>query len=221
MEPQLTEKDGFIPLKGSDGSYAYLSIAHRSESHHLIDSNKEKCQTIFSQKEWQDGELIDGYIALHIVLEAGLNSLFRELAVRSLKKGVSEIDVIENIDKVSFIDKVTLFVYNSTFNFDQRLGEATKYHAVIGKLRSFCEIRNQLLHGHAIASITDSKGVTKHTKARKNISYKRLVQQLNDFRFITEGLSFYLDCIDNIHENERNRLKKYYLSSDFLPDDIS
>jgi hypothetical protein len=220
MEPTLTEKDGYIPLKGSDGSYLYLSIAGRSESHYLIESNREKCRVTFSKREWRDGELVDGYIALHIVLEASLNSLFRELALRSLKKEIDEIVVMENVDRISFIDKATLFIYNSKFNLDGKLADAARYHAVIGKLRAFCEIRNLLLHGHAIATVTNSKGTTRHTRARRSIDYQRLLQQINDFRFIVEGLAFFLDCLDGISEGEKSRFKSQYLSSDFLPDDI-
>ena len=163
---------------------------------------------------------MDGYIALHIVLEAGLNSLFRQLALRSLKKDIDEVEVMANVDRISFIDKTTLFIYNSKFDFGNELSEATRYHSVIGKLRAFCEIRNQLLHGHAIATVTNSKGITKDTKARQNIDYKRLVQQLNNFRFIVEGLNFYVSHLDGVSNGEKKHFKSQYLSSDFLPADI-
>ncbi len=205
----------------TDGTIT-IDPAGMSESPYLIDSNRKKCTDIFSKKEWRHGELIDGYIALHIVLEASLNSLYRQLAIRSLTKEVSPLEVMKNIDKISFIDKTTLFIYNSKFNFNGKLTEATKYHAVIGKIRSFCEIRNQLLHGHAVATVTDSQNNRRDTDARKNLkSSKRLAQQLNDFRFIVEGIAFYIDCLEGLGKHEQERYKKDFLAVDFLPNDIA
>lgn len=220
MSSRPAKREGWIPLKGSDGTYIYLSVASHSESYYLIDSNKERCQSIFTKDKWQDGELIEGYIALHIVLEASLNSLFRQLALRSLKKGIDEITVMNNIDHISFVDKTILFIYNSSFDFDAKLDQAAEYHMIIGKLRAFCEIRNQLLHGHAIATITNSKGVTSHTKARQNIDYERLVQQLNYYRSIVEGLSFYVNCLIGLGDGDKKRFIEQYLDSSFLPNDL-
>lgn len=191
-----------------------------SESHYLIDSNRQKCKQIFSKSEWRDGELVDGYIALHIVLEASLNSLFRQLTVKSLVKSVDELEVMQNIDKISFIDKTILFIYNSRFNFGNELADANKYHGVIKKLRAFCEIRNQLLHGHAIATITDSSGVRRDSVARGNINYDRLVQQLNDFRFIIDGVNFFVSHLDGISEAEKRHYRQDFLDYSFLPIEI-
>lgn len=188
---------------------------------HLIDSNRAKCKEIFSKQEWRDGELIDGYIALHIVLEASLNSLYRQLALKFLVKEVDHIEVMKNIDRISFIDKTVLFIYNSKFNFGDRLSDANLYHSVINKIRAFCEIRNQLLHGHAIATITDSNGARRHTAARNNIAYPRLVQQLNDFRFIVTGIGFFVEHLEGLSAAEVQRYKEAYLDYDFLPTDIT
>lgn len=220
--PKKTPIPGHHSLSVNSGAKVSATILAISESHYLIDSNREKCKTLFSKHEWQHGELIDGYIALHIVLEAGFNSLFRQLALRSLKKGVDRITVMKNVDEVSFIHKTTLFIYNSKFNFEGRETEATDYHKIIGTLKSFCSIRNSLLHGHAIATVSGTEiPEPQDTVIRKSIvSGKKVKEQLNRFRFIMDGMTFYIDCLDDLSDEDRNRYKSAYLGYDFLPKDF-
>lgn len=200
-----------------------IKVYSTSESHYLIDVNRIRCNKIFLKTEWKHDELIDGYIALHIVLEAGLNSLFRQLALRSLVKDVDRISVMKNIDEVSFIHKTTLFIYNSKFNFDNKLDKAIEYHKIISTLKDFSKIRNALLHGHAIATISGyDVDEPRDTEIRRSItSVEEVKNQLNKFRFITDGMLFYLDCLDNINNSDKEYYMKAYLGYEFLPKDLA
>lgn len=196
-----------------------VDISGVSESQYLIYSNRQKCKELFSKTEWKHGELIDGYIALHIVMEAGLNSLFRKLALRSLKKDVDQIKVMKNIDEISFRHKAVLFIYNSKFDFDGKLSDAARYHKIIDTLKDFCAIRNELLHGHAIATIFGPDGSEpRHTTTRKNImSAEEVEKQLDRFRFIMDGMIFYLDCLEDLSTQEKEQYKNDYLGYEFFP----
>ena len=217
-----SSEDNDLKASITGGSVIDTKIYTTSESHYLIDANRQRCKEIFAKQQWEHGELIDGYIALHIVLEAGLNSLYRQLALRSLKKGVDRIKVMQNIDAISFIHKSTLFIYNSKFNFDDKLDQATKYHKIIGTLKQFCQTRNALLHGHAIATISgDDVNEPRDTEIRRSIaSGEEVKKQLNRFRFITDGMIFYLDCLEGLADNDRAFYKTAYLGYDFLPADF-
>lgn len=196
------------------------SVTVRLESDYLLISNKEKCKELLQQYKGNclTQELaIDFLIALHIVLEVGLNTFFRHVTVKGIKKGVKFLDVSKNLDRISFIDKVVLFIYNSKFHFGEDvLEKATEYHAIIGKLRQFSEARNKLLHGHSISTITDSDG-TRHSEAYSITQEEKIIEQIKRFRFIMEGLRFYFDCLESAWTpSGKEALKSSYLDSSFL-----
>lgn len=192
------------------------SIKIRKESVYLIISNKEKCQNLLNKKELEEGDIIEVLISLHIILEVGLNILFRTLALMSIKKDIDELEIIKNIDGISFIDKTILFIYNSKFNFNDRLGEATSYHRIIGTLRDFSKPRNQLLHGHAIVSIC-SDNISKDSSLKKIINLEFLEKQIEKFQLILNGMKFYLDCLDSsLTSAGKESYKKSYLDDEFI-----
>jgi len=192
-------------------------VSARTESNYLIITNKEKCRQILTKKDLTEEDIIDFLIAIHIVLEVSLNSLFRNLSLMGIKKGVDDFEIGQNIDEISFIHKTTLFIYNSKFNFDGKLDESTHYHSIIGKLKNFAAPRNRLLHGHSISTIF-SGGNQRHSFLRQSINRHYLREQMGKFRDIVEGMRFYLDCLDSSLTPEgRADFKKAYLDDDFLP----
>jgi len=173
------------------------------ESTHLIKTNKWKCEKIFEEGNFSENNIIDILISLHLILEIGLNGLFRVMSHPTFKKDVDILERMEKIDNINFIDKVTMFIYFGNFDFSDtkyfknRVDEATKYHKIIGTLKDFAQIRNSLLHGHALSEIRDlNADNTRNTKTKAKLNKEFLDGQINKFKFILDGMSFYLDCYE-------------------------
>lgn len=92
-----------------------------TESLYLMLSNKAKCQQLFQKDNRTEEDITDFLVSLHLVLELGLNAFFRQIILIQLQKGISRIDVADNLDKISFIDKACLFVYMPQYNFGDRI----------------------------------------------------------------------------------------------------
>jgi len=193
------------------------SISMRKESDYLIISNKEKCENLISQSDLDEKDIIDIFISLHIVLEVSLNTLFRHLSLISIKKDVDKFEVIKNLDNINFIDKTILFIYNSKFEFGDKIADAGKYHSIIGTMKDFATMRNQLLHGHSISTVFDGEH-NRYSGLKENITLENLEKQIGKFRFILEGMRFYLYYLDSsLTQSGKESFTKAYLSDDFLP----
>jgi len=188
------------------------------ESNHLILSNKRRCNHLLALEKYTEENIIDFLISLHIVLEASLNSLFRRLTIEQIKKLVGPLEVIKNLDNISFMDKTTLFIYNSNFDFGDRVSEATKYHKITGKIKQFSEVRNKLLHGHSISTLFPHEGPKKASEMRALLSEEYVKEQIERFKFILEGMRFYIDCLEGNFINPKGKeyLKKEFLSDNFF-----
>lgn len=208
----MTQKDKTSgSTKQADGS-----VSVREESVYLRASNKWKCQQILGKESLTEGDIVDFLVALHIVLEVSLNSLLRDLCLSGIKKNINEQKIAQNVDEISFIHKVILFIYNSKFNYGDRLDVATRYHETIGKLKEFSEIRNKLLHGHSISTIYE-EGQPRHSSLRGKLNRQYMDKQIERFRFIMEGMRFYLDCLDSPYTpSGKEDLKHTYLEDEFL-----
>lgn len=192
------------------------SVTMTLESNHLLQSNKDNLQNLLINSELDRNNLIDIFISLHIVLEVGINTLFRKLITPTLRKNVNLHVMIENLDNINFIDKTIMFIYYSKFNFDD-VSKATEYHKIINKIRAFSEIRNKLLHGHVISSISKD-GKNSESTLIKKLNLSQLQTQIKDFRFILDGMCFYLDALDsNLTQEGKDSYKKAYLDHNFLP----
>src|SRR3989339_1708202 len=102
-------------------------MAVLTQSEYLIFSNKLKVSKLINKSPLtEEGDFIDILIGLHIILEVGLNSFFRQVSLLSIKKNIDRLEIMDNIDKVGFIDKTILFIYNSKFDFGTEIEEAIK-----------------------------------------------------------------------------------------------
>jgi len=192
------------------------SVSFTLESNHLLQSNKEKITKLLCRSDLNRNDLIDIFIGLHIVLEVGINTLFRKLITPTLKKDVDVYIMTENLDNINFIDKTVMFIYYSKFDFSD-ITKATEYHKIIGKLKAFSEMRNRLLHGHAISS-TSKDGKSSQSTLIKNLNLSKLQSQIMDFRYILDGICFYLDALEsNLTKDGKESYKKAYLDQSFLP----
>lgn len=189
------------------------------ESDYLIISNRKRCDELLNNSSLDDNDIIDILISLYIILEVGLNTLFRHLLVPTIEKemNIDKFKIIKNLDNINFIDKTTLFIYNSKFDFGSKIKEVEKYHSIIDVMKDFSKVRNRLLHGHSISTIFDGQKNYK-SDLKKDIHPKKLNEQILKFIFICEGLKFYLDSlISSFTKEAKEDFKKNYLDVNFLP----
>jgi len=187
------------------------------ESSHLIKKNKRTCNHLLAPEIYTEENIIDFLISLHIVLEVSLNSLFRSLLKSQIEKPVGRLEIIKNLDNISFIDKTILFIYNSKFDFGDELDKAKKYHKIIDKMKQFSKVRNKLLHGHSISTLFPHEGSERASEVRTSLSKKNVEKQIELFKFILEGMRYYIDCLEGDFTPEgKEHLKKEFLDDDFF-----
>ena len=187
------------------------------ESDYLIIKNKRTCNHLLAVEKNTEENIIDFLISLHIVLEVSLNSLFRHLTINQIKKSVGKLKVIKNLDNISFIDKTVLFIYNSNFDFGDNVDKATKYHEIIGKMKQFSEARNKLLHDHSVSTLFPHEGLERDSEVRALLSEENVKKQIKLFKFILEGMRYYIDCLEgDFTSNRKENLKKEFLNDDFF-----
>ena len=97
--------------------------------------------------------------------------------------------------------------------------ESAVRHKIIVKLKNFTGIRNKLLHGHSIGSLTVGNKPRRDTEARSALEINKLKEQIRLFVDINKGMQFFLDHLDNKgwNKNYIEDLKNEYLSYDFIP----
>ena len=80
-------------------------------------------------------------------------------------------------------------------------------------------MRNKLLHGHSIGSLTNDENVTRVSEARSNLEIDKLKAQIKLFVDINNGMKFFLDHLDNDGWSEGyiEDLKNEYLNFSFIP----
>lgn len=186
-----------------------------TENTYLFDKNIEECKRIFEKTNKSPNDIIDFLLSLHLVLEIGINSVIRDVIVNKLQKGVDKSKIVNNLDRISFIDKATLFVYMEKYNFScqDEIEEADKFHSIIGCMKSFSEARNILMHGGMIGSFFDRFSSCTNAVSILNIKYMN--GQISKFKMICDGLKFYLDHLSSDNLNFGN-LKDKYLNYDFI-----
>lgn len=208
-----------IKIKLETEKYTIIGgeVSARLESGYLITSNKKKCSDLINNSELGDNDIVDILISLHIVLEVSLNTLYRQLISSVIKKDIDKLEIIKNIDKINFIDKTVMFIYNSKFNFGSNLDKASKFHSIIDAMRDFSGARNKLLHGHSISTIFEGDK-SRHSETKKMLNPDFLKEQIKKFCFIMEGMRFYIDCLDSeLSPAGKEQCKKSFLDDGFLP----
>lgn len=188
-----------------------------TESLHLLLLNKEKCKEILDKPTKSEGDIMEFLVSLHLVLELGLNAFFRQIIIMQLQKGIEKTKVASNLDKISFIDKVALFIYMPSFNFNGEIARADSYHAAIGKLRKFTGIRNKLIHGHMVGQVHYSATNIVDTETALLLNEDMLKIQIEDFKFIIDAIAFYFDhWHSSFTQQGKIDLKTQFLDTEFL-----
>lgn len=203
----------------------------RTENYYLLNSNRDKASKLLVKLSGQvspaSSEIMNFFIALHFVLEIGLNIFFREITLEQPNKKMSvkkQIKATENLDKISLIHKVISFIHFSDFDFNGNDSIAEKHYSVIGRIRDFCEIRNKLMHGHFNGSIQADQnlndltfGKNEYSKTHKLINRDYIYKQIDLFESIFDSISFYFDHMKtSFDENEKKYLKISFLKHGFL-----
>lgn len=153
---------------------------------------------------------LDVIISLQILLEAGVNSIVRELAVHTLKKDITYVDVARDLDSIGFREKTASFIYGATFEFGEDLPEASSRRKVLGKMQNFTRYRNAIMHGHTIAtqSINGARSSTAlHDILDDDEAFKKHVKQYSE---ILDDIKFYVNHLSN-ETIDKNKLINSYL----------
>jgi len=189
------------------------------DSLYLVLSNRKRCNVLLSKRELSEEDMVDIYISLHLVLEISLNALHRQIIAKQITKPIDRLDVIRNIDNIGFIEKTTLFIYNSSFDFGGKEEESAIHHKIISKLKVFAGVRNKLLHGHSIGSFAVGDSPRRNTEAKKALELNKLREQVKLFVDINKGMQFFLNhlAIKDWSKKYIEDLKKQYLTYDFIP----
>lgn len=168
------------------------SLSMRKESVHLLKLHQKNIQSLLCKSELAQTELMEVLISLHIVLEIGINTFFRQIFLSPKNRTIfDQTKIIENLDNISFGDKVTIFIYSSEFNFrDNEIETAKNSHKIIGEIKHFSAMRNKLLHGHGVIEFFEEEGSRKSALS-KELNPNKLQQQIKSFTFILNGLAFY------------------------------
>jgi hypothetical protein len=159
---------------------------------HLLEVNKEICKRINLKPYKSPDDIIDFLIALHMVLEISLNGLIREVVVENLQKTIDRSKIVDNLDRISFIDKTVMFLYMEHYDFGLDIDKADENHKIIGLIKSFSEARNKLMHGSMIGSFDDSLN-SNDSVATRLLNSGYLEEQIKKFKDIVAGMTFYID----------------------------
>lgn len=188
------------------------------ESDYLIVSNRKKCHDLLVHSQLEDEDIIEILISLHTILEVGLNTLFRHIILMGNKSQIDQLEIIENFDRINFIDKIVFFVYCYIYNYGDRHGEAAGHRKIVSRLKDFSGVRNQLLHGHSISKIFNQSGLMEESGLRKKIELDFLQKQLSNFHTIMLDATFFVTCLESsLTDTGKNDLITNYLDTTFLP----
>lgn len=197
------------------------SLTLIAESQHLLVSNRDKCADLLKKSELTNEDKIDFLISLHLVLEVGINALFRQFFFRNHGLGwISDERKVEYLDEISFKDKVTAIIYFAKFRFnsDSDRIKADEYLSVIEQIKTFSQVRNKLLHGHSLSKTTVLNGKdSKQTVSKTSKLIPKFDEQVGLFKSIVEAVAFYIRNVDcTITPEGRESMIKEFIDDDFL-----
>ncbi|QQS60474.1 hypothetical protein IPN41_00635 [Candidatus Falkowbacteria bacterium] len=178
------------------------------ESLHLLIKNIEECRRIVSKEYRSPNDIADFLISLHLVLEISINACIRDIVINNLQKTIDKAKIVENLDKISFIEKATLFIYMEKYDFSGELHEADKHHRIIGTMKDFAKTRNFLMHGSMIGGFLDVTSTT--TPAVETLTNEHMENQITKFREICEGMKFYIRHLKDCKSNKDDLEGKFF-----------
>lgn len=206
-------------LKAEPGKFKMilLSPTIKVESNYLLRSRKELCQSLLKNETLDEADILEFLLALHIVLEVGINTFFR-----SFYGMVPDLDYVKEIyliDEVGFAEKTKLFLTTSKFTFrDGSDVKAASGHVddILDSLKIFNNVRNMIIHGHSVSE-SSLGAVSKKSKLKGKLSESYMKEQIARFKKIIGGYNFFIDRLDTfVAPDQIKQFQVNFVSSDFL-----
>ncbi len=191
-------------------------------SNYLLVSNRRRCRELLKRKnDWKERDVAEFLIALHLVMEIGLNSFYRQIFTKEGSLGRLDLgESEESADELHFLDKTRTFLVWGRFNWqtDKDKEDAVKKHRRLKKnLIEFSAPRNRLLHGQEVSVSAYYGGQPVASKAKKLLTVKKAEEQISKFQQIIEDLNFFLDRRESVlNEQQLKKLRYRFLNTGFL-----
>ncbi len=196
------------------------SVTLTVQSHYFLIGRRKLCKKLLNKShksKLTEEERLEFLLALHIVLEVGINSF-----LRSLYSTYTNLDYVkyENvIDEVNYIDKTRMFLSSNRFIFSsggEKRDAEKRAKKLIQSLIKFGRIRNMIMHGHSLSE--SSGGAPKQSNLKEILtSESKVDRQVQRFKDIIESFNFFVDRLEtSVNEEQIKTLKKNFLDSSFL-----
>lgn len=192
------------------------TVTIKVESNYFLISRRKECENFLDKDNPTEPEILEFLLALHFVLEIGINTFFRGYYKTSSNYDFSQDN--KDIDSVDFINKVIIFINCNKFTLIDG-DDVSIAHDLAkklpGRIRNFNNMRNMIVHGHSISEIS---GVTiKKSPLKSKLSKDGYIKQIDDFKEILIGINYFIDRLDtHIPKSQLDVFKKTYLDTDFL-----
>ncbi|MFA7315658.1 MAG: hypothetical protein WC059_02545 [Candidatus Paceibacterota bacterium] len=192
------------------------SVTIKVESNYLFRSRKEYCEEFLKKDTNSQTDILEFLLALHFVLEIGINTFFR-----NYYNVYSILDTFmhdNELDNVSCLDKIRFFLSSNRFTFRDGKDKAESYKNaknLIGGIKNFNNIRNMIVHGHSVSEVTGQHNVTSNLKLKLNS--KSYGDQINKFKEVMVNLNYFVDRLETFVAKEQiEAFQTLYLSTEFL-----
>lgn len=186
------------------------------ESNHVLNSRRKLCEELISKTDLTENDFLEFLLALHFVLEIGINTFFRNYYSISSKQNPLRDE--NELDEINYIDKVRFFINANNFLYkDGESVEISKINAIrlLEDLKSFGRNRNMIIHGHSVSEVTCEE--TKQSKLKNKLNSESLDKQIKSFKDILRNLNYFIDILEtNVNKDQMLNFQKSFLSDEFL-----
>ena len=113
---------------------------------YLFELYKKRLIELKGKNTYSDWEILDGLVILHYCLEFQINEFFRDWFLFCVPEKLDvQVFIHKRIDKISFLDKVTIFLYTN-----EQIGSTVNKKSLISRVINFCKYRNTIFHGNEL-----------------------------------------------------------------------
>jgi hypothetical protein len=202
-------------LKARTGDFISIgeSVSIKIESNAFLNKKRNDCHEILIKENPKELDIMEFLLNLHIVLEIGINSFFR-----NYYSYITTIDCIKKnhtIDEINFKDKIKFFLISNIFIFnsgEDKININKKSEQIIQQIITFSQIRNKIIHGHSVSETDQEK-----SKLRKKLTNKSMTDQITIFKEIISSLNFFIGKVESkINKKQIEMFQKNFLSDNFL-----
>lgn len=193
------------------------NVTLKVESNYFFISRRDRCTEFLKIDDPKEADILEFLLNLHFVLEIGINTFFRYYY-----KLFSNYDFFKDgneIDKVGFYDKVTIFLNENSFTLEtgENLNTSRqRVNEIIGLIKNFNNVRNMIVHGHSVNEISYGEEKTQSSlKSKLNKDY--CIKQIESFKKIILNINYFIDRLDTkVRRDTIEMFQKNYLDLNFL-----